>query len=276
MSTGLHIGLILTALGFGFRHGIDWDHIAALTDLTSTDSRPRRSLFLATLYAVGHALVVFALGVAAIVFAANLPASVDGVMERFVGVTLVALGVWVFVSLARHGHDFRLHSRWMLIAAAVRSAGGRVRRDRPVVVIEHEHAAPHVHADGRVAVRTHKHRHVGTLPADPFPTAGPLTALLIGALHGVGAETPTQVVLFVTAAGVAGKAAGLLLLVAFLAGLLVSNSVVALAGTFGALHATRNFSLYAAVSLLTATFSLVIGVLFVLGGANLLPTLLGG
>jgi high-affinity nickel-transport protein len=197
-------------------------------------------------------------------------------MERFVGVTLVALGVWVFVSLARHGRDFRLHSRWMLVAAAVRRLLGRVRRNPELVVIEHEHAEPQVHADGRVAVQTRKHRHVGTLPADPFPTAGPLTALVIGAIHGVGAETPTQVVLFVTAAGVAGKAAGLLLLAAFIAGLLVSNSVVALAGTFGALHATRNFSLYATVSLLTATFSLVIGTLFVLGGASLLPTLLGG
>jgi high-affinity nickel-transport protein len=272
----LHFGLILTALGFGFRHGIDWDHIAALTDLTSANNRPRRSLALATLYAAGHALVVFALGVGAIVFAANLPSSVDGVMERFVGATLVALGVWVFVSLARHGRDFRLHSRWMLIAAAVRSAAGRVRRDRTTVVIEHEHAEPHVHADGRVAVRTRWHRHVGTLPADPFPTAGPLTALLIGAIHGVGAETPTQVVLFVTAAGVAGKAGGLLLLLAFIAGLLVSNSVVALAGTFGALHATRNFSLYATVSVLTAIFSLAIGTIFVFGGASALPTLLGG
>jgi high-affinity nickel-transport protein len=274
--SAIHLGLIVTALGFGFRHGIDWDHIAALTDLTSANNRPRRSMLLATLYAIGHALVVFALGVGAIVFAANLPASVDGVMERFVGVTLVALGVWVFVSLARQGRDFRLHSRWMLIAAAVRSAAGRVRRDRTTVVIEHEHAESHVHSDGRVAVHTHKHRHVGTLPSDPFPAAGPLTALLIGAIHGVGAETPTQVVLFVTAAGVAGKAAGLLLLVAFIAGLLVSNSVVALAGTFGALHATRNFSLYATVSVLTATFSLVIGALFVLGGASALPTLLGG
>ena len=41
-----HAGLILTAFGFGFRHGIDWDHIAALTDITSSQAHPRRSMFL--------------------------------------------------------------------------------------------------------------------------------------------------------------------------------------------------------------------------------------
>src|SRR6058998_1080258 len=30
------LGLIAAALGLGFRHGIDWDHIAAITDITST------------------------------------------------------------------------------------------------------------------------------------------------------------------------------------------------------------------------------------------------
>ena len=56
------MGLLATAYGFGFRHGIDWDHIAALTDITGSQDDGRRSMLFATLYAVGHALVVFALG----------------------------------------------------------------------------------------------------------------------------------------------------------------------------------------------------------------------
>lgn len=115
-----HIGLVLTARGFGFRHGIDWDHIAALTDITSAQADSRRSMLLATLYALGHALVVFCLGLTAILLAAELPAGVDTVMERFVGATLVMLGVYVFVSLVRDGRDFRMRSRWMLLFAAVR------------------------------------------------------------------------------------------------------------------------------------------------------------
>src|SRR5262245_30450319 len=30
------LGLIVTALTLGFRHGFDWDHLAAITDVTST------------------------------------------------------------------------------------------------------------------------------------------------------------------------------------------------------------------------------------------------
>ncbi|HET7027898.1 MAG TPA: hypothetical protein VFI28_09425, partial [Candidatus Limnocylindrales bacterium] len=30
------LGLLGTALALGFRHGFDWDHIAAITDITST------------------------------------------------------------------------------------------------------------------------------------------------------------------------------------------------------------------------------------------------
>ena len=69
----LHVGLILTTFGFGFRHGIDWDHLAAIGDITGSQTESRRSMFLATLYAVGHAVVVFVLGFVAIVLAERLP-----------------------------------------------------------------------------------------------------------------------------------------------------------------------------------------------------------
>src|SRR5947209_20221042 len=102
-ATGLRLGLVVTAFGFGFRHGIDWDHIAALTDITGSQEDSGRSMVLATMYALGHGLVVFALGVAAIALAQRLPSSVDGVVERVVGATLLLLGVYVLVSLFRHG-----------------------------------------------------------------------------------------------------------------------------------------------------------------------------
>src|SRR5260370_21918517 len=100
-----------TAFGFGFRHGIDWDHIAALTDITGSQDDGRRSMVLATMYALGHALVVFSLGVAAILLAERLPAGVDAVMERVLGSTLVLLGVAVLVALLRQGRGFRMRIR---------------------------------------------------------------------------------------------------------------------------------------------------------------------
>jgi high-affinity nickel-transport protein len=291
---GISIGLIITALGFGFRHGIDWDHIAALTDLTGSAERPRRSMLLATLYALGHALVVFALGFGAIVLAARLPAGIDGLMERFVGVTLLALGIYVAIALVRQGREFRMRSRWMLLGAGVRRVLRRRTMAPAPIVIEHEHehavaevheheemlvhpgGPAHLHPHAHGHTHSHKHRHIAVMPDDPFPRVGWLTALFIGMLHGIGAETPTQVVIFATAAGVAGKFGGMFLLVCFLAGLLVSNTVVALAGTFGILGATRNFRVYVTISAITAVFSIVTGAIFVLGFAGALPSILGG
>jgi hypothetical protein len=84
------------------------------------------------------------------------------------------------------------------------------------------------------------------------------------------------VLIFATATGAGGKASGLVVLAAFIVGLLSSNSVVAFAGVFGLLGATRNFRLYVAVSCVTALFSLVIGTIFLFGSAALLPAMLGG
>ena len=285
------IGLMATAFGFGFRHGIDWDHIAALTDITGSQDEGRRSMVLATMYALGHALVVFALGVAAIVAAERLPASINGAVERVVGATLLVLGVYVIVSLIRHGRDFRMRSRWMLVFSGVRRGIRWVRRSRQpdVVVITHEHVHdpaelhPDVHervgalaGGGLPAEHRHGHRHIGALPDDPFMNYGKPTAFGVGMVHGVGAETPTQVLLFLAAAGAGGTTEGLVLLVCFLVGLLTSNSLIAAAGTFGFLGASRNWPVYVAISLVTAVFSLVIGAVFLTGNATFLPAFFGG
>jgi ABC-type nickel/cobalt efflux system permease component RcnA len=295
----LHAGLLLTAFGFGFRHGIDWDHIAAISDITGSQQNPRRSMTLATLYAVGHAVVVFALGLGAIVLADRLPASVDATMERFVGATLVLLGLYVFVALLRQGRDFRMRSRWMLLISGMRRAFRWLhrwtttrRREDPVVEVvhEHEHAVEehhHEHAHQRAPVasapagrgsapHSHLHRHLGRMPDDPFATYTGAAAFGIGMLHGVGAETPTQVLIFLAAAGAGGKLAGVALLVCFIVGLLASNTVVALAGTLWSFGTRRNFALYATVSAVTAVGSLVIGTLFLFGQGASLPALFGG
>ena len=292
---GLRSGLIVTAFGFGLRHGVDWDHIAAITDIAGTARTPRSSMRLATLYAGGHGLVVFALGSAAVLAGDFIPAGVDAAMGRAVGVTLLVLGVWVLVGLARRGRDFRMRSRWMLLLDGV-SRAWRWRRSSPAVVIEHEHehdhrdgsehAHGHAHADppaaaaaGNVAVRVaHRHHHVhrGTLPPDPFEPYGSRTSFAVGMLHGVGAETPTQVLLFLTAARAGGTVAGEVALVAFIAGLIVSNAVIAAASTFGFLNARRHFRIFATVAVVTAAASVAIGTLLVLGQDSRLPAFFHG
>jgi hypothetical protein len=270
---GFSAGLLASAFLFGLRHGIDWDHIAAIADITGSQSDRRSALVLGTLYVLGHAAVVLVLGILAIAAGDLLPPGVDEVMGRVVGVTLLILGVYVLVSLIRHGRDFRLRSRWMLLFAGVRR-GARWLRERarngrqdpddggagvdPALLHHGHHGRP-------------GHHHHQKPERDDVPTYGVGTSLAVGMIHGIGAETPSQVLIFLAAAGAGGTFVGVAVLAAFIIGLLISNSLITIGSAVGFLSASRNFSVYAAVGVLTAVFSLVLGTLFVLGKESVLP-----
>jgi high-affinity nickel-transport protein len=277
------------ALVLGFRHGFDWDHIAALTDLTGSQTSSRRSMRLATLYAAGHAVMVVVLGSLAILFAERVPDAVDGAMERLVGASLVALAIWILWSTIVTRGAPPLRSRWMVLIGGVRAALARWR-GRDVVVIEHAH--PHDHHGGlhdhrhagadqeqavpsAVAVQhAHLHRHVARLPRDPFASYSGGSAFGIGLLHGVGAETPTQVVVFVTAANASGRPASIAMLLCFVVGLLAANTVVAGASTFGFRRLVDRPGLTLGLALVTAAFSLVVGGVLLTGHGTVLPAIL--
>jgi cytochrome c biogenesis protein CcdA len=287
VAEGLAFGLLVTAFWLGVRHGIDWDHIAAISDITGTQEDRRGAIIFGTLYALGHALVVFVLGFVAIWVGELLPPDIDEFMGRVVGVTLVILGVYVFVSLIRHGRDFRLRSRWMLIFAGVRK-GVRWVRERVAVGARNgeaiEESQPVEVGDQMAASFWHHghhgrpghHHHEKPERDDDYVGYGRGTAFGVGMLHGVGAETPTQVLIFLAAAQAGGRVVGVLVLLAFIIGLLASNSIITLGSAFGFLQASKNFGLYATIAVLTGVFSLVIGTLFLFGEESVLPGLFGG
>jgi ABC-type nickel/cobalt efflux system permease component RcnA len=300
-SGGFGLGLLVAGFWFGFRHGIDFDHIAAITDITASQEERRRALLFGTLYALGHALVVLVLGVLAIAAGDRLPAGVDDAMTRVVGATLLLLGGYVVFSLIRHGRDFRLRSRWMLVFSGIRRGaswardrarsrrvpapvggqpGGGEQRDQGSDAprlgsrVEGSASEPFLWHHGHHGRPGH-HHHQRPHRDDPSLTYGRATAFGVGMIHGVGAETPTQVLIFLAAAGAGGVGAGILTLMAFIAGLLASNSLITLGSAFGFLRASSNFAVYAAVAVLTAGFSLVLGTIFVLNRADVLPPLFG-
>jgi high-affinity nickel-transport protein len=173
------------------------------------------------MYALGHGGVVFVLGLAALLAREFLPGWIDPIMEKVVGVTLLFLAVYLFYSLyrfVRGGEDFQLRSRWMLIFAAVRNLVEAVR--------------------SRVLGRPHRHVHAAK-------RYGTRTAFGIGMIHGIGAETGTQVLVITTAVGADSQAAGVAALIGFLLGLLVSNSIVTVISTIGFVSSSRRQWIYA-------------------------------
>ncbi len=289
--SGLGVGLLAAAVLLGLRHGIDWDHIAAITDIAASQENPRDGLVLGTRYVLGHAAVVFVLGVVAIMTGKSLPDGIDAAMGRVVGWTLVALGLYVTYSLIRDRGRFRMRSRWMLILAVVRRGWGAVRSLLPAgrsVPRGHSHAhaaAPGIHhgagsgdAAGSVPgqpftapLHSHAHDH-----DEAFPQWSGATSVGIGMLHGVGAETPTQVVVFLAAASAGGTTAGLTVLIAFIAGLVVSNSAITILSAAGFLAADRHRAVYVSLGIATAAVSLLLGGMLVLGRGAALPALFAG
>ena len=171
------LGLALTAFGLGLRHGIDWDHIAAIADLTGSSSDRRRGFVLSLWYAVGHAAVVLVLGGALILAGATIPESLDTWMGRVVGLTLVLLGGYLVIDLVRQGPDVRLRSRWMLVIDGTFAGFRRVRawRGRRTISVTHEH--PHDHTPEldhvQAEAHDHAHSHDGALQPMPVPTPAP-------------------------------------------------------------------------------------------------------
>lgn len=234
-----------TAFVLGARHGLDWDHLSAIADLVSTPGgRSQRSLGLALWYCLGHGSVIVLLGALVGLLGVRLPAGLDRAFEVVVGLTLVALGVLVLVQVAREGRRYRFTSRWRLLWDLLRRVWlrrrGEVAWDRP---------------GGSVSRRA---------------------AFAIGVLHGTGAETPTQVVLFASAAAAGSSGGALAVLLAFVLGLVVSDLGVALVWLSGRLGSARVPHGQLALGLLTGLASIGVGSAFILEKSAVLPALLGG
>jgi len=301
------LGILLTGLLLGVRHGIDWDHIAAITDITSTTaaagmaeaahegqhqsisgdhhahggdpevrahdtgpgaasispalaarppvSRARMlsgqgdAIRLGTLYAFGHGAVVIALGLAAIAFGALLPDWLDPIMGRIVGFTLVVLGLWVMYSVYRYasaGEKFRLRSRWMLAFDGVRH-GWRI-----------------------LQARLHGHEHVEPLEMSSY---GAKTSFGVGMIHGIGAETGTQVLLIAAVGGASSAGLGVPMLFAFVIGLLISNFGIVLLSSVGFVSSQAREQVYVAIGAVAGLFSLFVGSVFLFGLDGVLPAL---
>src|SRR6188472_4383920 len=305
--TAVNVGVLLTGLLLGIRHGIDWDHIAAITDITSTTAatgmadaahagqhreisghshghggereirahdagpggatlapalatrpvRPRRqwlsgqgdAIRLGTLYALGHGAVVIVLGLAAIAFGALLPDWLDPIMARIVGFTLVALGVWVMYSVyryARGGERFRLRSRWMLVFDGMRYGWRRFQ------------------------ARIHGHEHVEPLEMSAY---GAKTSFGVGMIHGIGAETGTQVLLIAAVGGAAAAGLGIPMLFAFVLGLLISNFMIVVMTSVGFVASQTRERIYVVVGLVAGLFSLTLGTIFLLSLDGMIPAM---
>ncbi len=253
------IVLCLTALTLGLRHGLDFDHIAAMLDMAGASvkdaptessrwARVRQTIKLPALYVLGHAVMILVLGIAALLFGAVVPEWVDGLMERILGVTLLLLSAYLIYSLTTvfsNGGELKLRSRWMVVFASI-SHGWHWLKSK---FTTHHHP--------------HKHE-VGSWDAKG--------AFWIGMIHGFGAETGTQVLLFASVLGTGSGTVGILLLVSFVVGMAISTLTIALAMSAGLTSSVYFKPALLVLGILGAIFSLVVGLYFTFGWSDRLPS----
>lgn len=274
---GISVGLVVAALLLGLRHGIDWDHIVAITDIAATQDSRRRGIYLGTLYVLGHSVVVVVLGIAAITLGSTIPDWLDAAMGRLVGITLIVLGTAVAITLFLERGAFRARSRWIILFETTRrmfaGIGTSHSHDHAAIAeAHHSDTDPASRGGSRIAAPTHQHEHAHSGNGD----YSNVSSVGIGALHGIGAETPTQVIVFLAAATAGGIGAGLAVLVAFVVGLVVANSAITMASAFGLAAASKGRRVQLTMGVVTAAMSIAIGGLFLLGIDGVLPAFFAG
>ena len=239
------LALALTSFALGARHGLDWDHIAAITDLTAPRQQQasragRRGMALSFWYCTGHGLVLAVLGGLVLLLGLGLPAGADAAFELVVGLTLVTLGGVVLYQLGRYRSDYRYTGRISLVVGALRRGWARARRrEVPGDVLDVDRRG----------------------------------AFLVGLLHGTGAETPTQIALFAAAGASGSTAAAALILGAFVAGLVLADLGIAAAWLSGVLGSRRAPRVQIALGAVTGLASLTLGLLILTGHSALVPPL---
>jgi high-affinity nickel-transport protein len=241
--------VLLGAAVLGFRHGFDYDHIAAISDISSVQSRARDAMRYGLLYVSGHAATVAVLGTAAVAFRLALPAASDRWAERLVGGTLMVLGLYVLGTFFRPGkHNHPPRTRITLLINGILWVYWRLSLILGGTRVE----APEIFKNGY----------------------GTSSTFIVGVIHGLGAETFTQVSLFLAAASLGGVA-GLVGLLMFILGLLAMNTIMcaAAAGLFSATLAHPGA--LRALTLVTSAYSIIVGAIFLLGSADRLPSLTG-
>lgn len=270
------LAALLACLLLGMRHGFDYDHLAAIADITAVQRNWRSGMRLGVTYATGHAFTVVALGVMVLMLHLGLPERLDHWTEKLIGLTLILLGLGVVVGLLRRRPHKHAHSHVGNTEHAHLHTHDPSAQGEPI----HNHA----HVESRISAAINLLLWLGWRVRSLFAPdlAAPKqfrwnysgkSVFAIGVIHGVGAETPSQLALFFIAANLGGTANGLLGLAGFAVGLVAMNTLMTatLGGAFGA--SGKKLWIYKTIGWTGAVYSLGIGVIFLFGLTAFLPPL---
>ena len=223
---------LLAALGLGIvlgiKHSLDPDHVVAVSTIVSQYKNPWRSFWVGVSWGLGHTTTLLVIGIVIIALRLTIPDRLALLLEFFVGVMLVALGLQVMYGFRKkrvhqhiHGHPERAHQ--------------------------------HFHSHSREPDHDQTHHKVGGI-GKPFLRK---KSYLIGAVHGVaGSAALTLLVL----ASIDSPLAGIVYILLFGLGSVVSMGVMTILISFPfVFSANRLPNLNRSIQFAVGTLSVLFG-----------------
>jgi ABC-type nickel/cobalt efflux system permease component RcnA len=178
--------VLIIALVLGFEHAFDADHIVAISTILGNTKSVRKSLFLGTMWGLGHTVTIFVVGAVVLALRVVIPQSIVNIFEATAAVLLIILGVYVI--------------RGLIIERRVHQSSDSDPHLQP----DHEHTHdghshshhyPHDHHSG------HNHTHM-SLFAGAIQGLGGSAAIMLVTLSTVGSTLIGVVFILIFGVGV--------------------------------------------------------------------------
>lgn len=211
----------------GIRHGLDSDHVAAIADMIGSEGQRNKQLTLGVMYAVGHGAIVLVIGLITLFIGTRLPEEAQLSLEVLVSITLLILGGVILYSIFKNKHEYEFKSRLTIVFEFL----------------------------SRITEKLG----FSEVKASPI-SLGLIGAFLIGIIHGIGVESPTQVAAITSAVGFNNLSAATAQLVLFVTGLLLSTICITFVISWGFLKSKLRRKLFLILGSVTGIYSIGLGV----------------
>jgi ABC-type nickel/cobalt efflux system permease component RcnA len=227
--------VLAIALVLGFEHAFDADHIVAVSTIIGNTKSVRKSLFLGTMWGLGHTITLFVVGAVVLALRMVIPQSIVNVFEGAAAVLLIVLGVYVIRGLVierrAHKHnDFDPH----------------LHPEHEHTHEGHNHPQPHPHAHNHEH-SSHNHTHI---------------SLFTGAIQGLGGSAA---IMLVTLSTVGSTLVGVVFILVFglgvILGMLGIGTLIGGLLKFTALHVEK---IHQAIRAVAGGISITFGLLILL------------
>ena len=223
---------LMAALGLGIllglRHSLDPDHVVAVSTIVSEYRNPMRSFWVGVSWGLGHTTTLLLFGVIIIALRLTIPDRLALLLEFFVGVMLVTLGVQVIYKFRRKAVHHHVHAH-------------------------EESTHHHFHAHGQKPGLPQEHHDVAGF-GKPFLRK---KSYIVGTVHGLaGTAALTLLVL----ASIKSPLAGIVYIVLFGAGSVLSMGIMTIFISFPFVFSAKRLpSLNRLIQLGVGTLSIAFG-----------------